>query len=71
MEKADNHRTLLTVEAAAARLSLGRTTVYALIGRGAIRPVRVGRAVRLLTRDIDALAERLRDMEVETATATR
>jgi excisionase family DNA binding protein len=35
-------RTLLTVEAAARQLSIGRTTMYALIKSGAVLSVRVG-----------------------------
>lgn len=40
-------RTLLSVEAAAAQLSIGRTTMYALIGAGAIESVKVGRLRRV------------------------
>ncbi|HEX5405328.1 MAG TPA: excisionase family DNA-binding protein [Pseudonocardiaceae bacterium] len=56
----DQPRELLTVEAAAARLSIGRTTMFALIGRGEIASVRVGRLRRVpataLTAYIDQLA---------------
>jgi excisionase family DNA binding protein len=40
-------RALLTVEEAARRLSVGRTTMYALIGAGAIKSVKVGRLRRV------------------------
>jgi len=40
-------RTLLSVEAAATQLSIGRTTMYALIKTGAIESVRVGRLRRV------------------------
>lgn len=40
-------RVLLTVEAAAERLSVGRTTMYALIKAGEITTVRVGRLRRV------------------------
>ena len=40
-------RVLLSVEEAADRLSLSRTRVYALLGTGAIRSVRVGRLRRI------------------------
>ena len=40
-------RTLLSVEAAADQLSIGRTTMYALIKTGAIESVRVGRLRRV------------------------
>ena len=46
-------RTLLSVEAAAAQLSIGRTTMYALIKDGAITSVRIGRLRRV---PADALA---------------
>jgi excisionase family DNA binding protein len=39
--------TLLTVEEAARRLSLGRTTLYALLKTGAITSVKVGRLRRI------------------------
>lgn len=50
---------LLTVEATAQRLSLSRSTVYELIGRGELRAVHVGRAVRLPAREVSDYAERL------------
>jgi len=40
-------RTLLSVEAAATQLSIGRTTMYALLKTGAIESVRVGRLRRV------------------------
>jgi excisionase family DNA binding protein len=40
-------RTLLTVEQAAEQLSVGRTTVYALLKSGEITSVRVGRLRRI------------------------
>lgn len=45
--KASPPRTLLTVEAAAAQLSIGRTTMYALVGSGAIESIKVGRLRRV------------------------
>lgn len=56
---------LLTVEQAAERLALGRTSVYGLLNRGELKVVRIGRSVRVLARDVEAYAERL----AETATA--
>lgn len=70
MATGSEERTALTVEAAARRLSIGRTTMYGLIAAGRIRPAYVGRAVRLLTSDVDALIERLRD-EAAGAEASR
>jgi excisionase family DNA binding protein len=40
-------RVLLTIEAAAAQLSIGRTTMYALLKTGAITSVRIGRLRRI------------------------
>lgn len=39
--------TLLTVEAAARRLSIGRTTMYALLKTGRVSSVRIGRLRRI------------------------
>jgi excisionase family DNA binding protein len=50
---------LLTVEEAARRLSLGRTTVYALLKDGQISSVRVGRLRRIPTEALDTYTARL------------
>jgi excisionase family DNA binding protein len=50
---------LLTVEEAARRLSLGRTTVYALLRDGQIRSVRVGRLRRIPAEALDTYTARL------------
>lgn len=50
---------LLTIPAAAARLSLGRSKLYELLTTHEIRAVRIGRAVRIPTAEIDAYAGRL------------
>ena len=48
METAENDdRLLLRLPEVAARLGLGRTTVYDLVQRGDLPVVRVGRAVRV------------------------
>lgn len=52
-------KVLLTVEEAAARLNLGRTSVFALIKNGHIASVRIGRARRIPAREVEAYAERL------------
>ncbi len=52
-------KVLLTVEEAAARLNLGRTSVFALIKNGQIASVRIGRARRIPAREVEAYAERL------------
>jgi len=50
---------LLTVEEAARRLSLGRTTLYALLKDGQITSVRVGRLRRVPAEALDAYTARL------------
>jgi excisionase family DNA binding protein len=61
-------RVLLTVEAAAERLSIGRTTMYALIKSGHIATVRVGRLRRIPTEALTAYAAALlAEQHAETA----
>ncbi|RZQ64372.1 helix-turn-helix domain-containing protein [Amycolatopsis suaedae] len=57
--KPEAPRELLTVEAAARRLSIGRTTMYALIKTGQILTVRVGRLRRV---PADALTAYVRQL---------
>jgi excisionase family DNA binding protein len=52
-------RTLLSVEAAATQLSIGRTTMYALIKTGAITSVRIGRLRRIPAEALTAYTARL------------
>lgn len=52
-------RVLLTVEAAAQRLSIGRTTMYGLIKAGRIATVRIGHLRRV---PADALTEYVRQL---------
>lgn len=52
-------KVLLTVEEAAARLNLGRTSMFALIKNGHIASVRIGRARRIPAAEVDAYAARL------------
>ena len=52
-------KTLLTVEEAAARLSLGRTSMFTLIKTGQVASVRIGRARRIPAGEVDAYAARL------------
>jgi excisionase family DNA binding protein len=52
-------RTLLSVEAAATQLSIGRTTMYALIKTGAITSVRIGRLRRIPAEALTAYTDRL------------
>lgn len=52
-------RDLLTVEAAAARLSISRTRMYALIRTGDVTSVRIGRLRRIPTTELAAFTARL------------
>lgn len=45
---------LLTVEEAAERLRIGRTTMYALVSSGAVESVKVGRLRRVPVEAVDA-----------------
>lgn len=54
---------LLTVEEAAERLSLGRTSVFALIKSGEIRSVKVGKARRIVADSLHTwVADKLADV---------
>ncbi|WP_460438163.1 helix-turn-helix domain-containing protein [Amycolatopsis stemonae] len=55
----DIPRTLLTVEAAAEQLSIGRTTMYALIKTGEILTVRIGHLRRVPAAALTAYVESL------------
>ena len=50
---------LLTPEEAAQVLRLGRTTIYALIKEGALRPVHIGRSCRLSRAELERYVRRL------------
>jgi excisionase family DNA binding protein len=50
---------LLTVEEAAQRLSIGRTTMYALLKAGQINSVRIGRLRRIPAEALTAYTDRL------------
>ncbi len=52
-------QTLLTVEDAARRLSVGRTTMYALLKDGQINSVRIGRLRRIPAEALTAYTTRL------------
>jgi excisionase family DNA binding protein len=52
-------RVLLTVDEAAARLSLGKTKVYELLMRGDLASVRIGVARRIPASALEAYVERL------------
>lgn len=59
-------RELLTVEAAATRLSIGRTTMFALIKTRAIESVKVGRLRRV---PADAITDYIRHLVAEQQSA--
>ena len=50
---------LVSVEEAAALLGIGRTTLYELIRQGDVRPIRIGRCVRIPQRELEAYVNRL------------
>ena len=50
---------LLTPEEAAEVLRLGRTTVYALMKRGDLRPVHIGRSCRISQAELERYVRRL------------
>lgn len=57
--QADENRVVLTIEEAARRLGVGRTTMYALVMSGEVRSVTIGRLrrvpARCLTEYVDTL----------------
>lgn len=50
---------LLTTEEAAELLRVGRTTVYALIKEGKLRPIHIGRSCRLSRAELEGYVRRL------------
>ena len=54
-------KVLLSIPEAAERLSLGRSKLYELMAAGELKAVRIGRAVRLATSEVDRFAERLQE----------
>jgi excisionase family DNA binding protein len=62
--------TLLTVKQAAARLALGRTTVYDLIARRELKTIKIGRARRVPESAVEEwIAQQVREQEGETESA--
>ena len=51
---------LVTIEEAAAMLSIGRTTVYELVWSGKLTPLRIGRSVRFARDQLEAFVADLR-----------
>lgn len=60
---------LLTVEEAAERLHIGRTTMYALVSSGAVESVKVGRLRRVPVECLAAYVTVLRMIPNQPATA--
>jgi len=54
---------LVDAEGAARVLGVGRTTVYKLIADGDLRGVKIGRSRRFPLTELQALVERLREVE--------
>ncbi|RBY78776.1 hypothetical protein DQ238_12005 [Geodermatophilus sp. TF02-6] len=52
---------LLTPEEAARLLRVGRTTVYALMKAGELRPVHIGRSCRLARAELERFVHRLQE----------
>jgi excisionase family DNA binding protein len=52
---------LLTPEEAAGLLRVGRTTVYALMKAGELRPVHIGRSCRLSRAELERFVRRLQN----------
>ena len=50
---------LLTPEEAARALRIGRTSIYALMKAGELRPVRIGRSCRLSPAELERYVHRL------------
>ncbi|PZU17897.1 MAG: excisionase [Citromicrobium sp.] len=48
---------LITVAETMRRLALGRTKVYQLLAEGRLRSVKIGRARRILSESVNAIAE--------------
>jgi excisionase family DNA binding protein len=59
LDMAPETKLLLSVEEAAALLSLGRTLVYGLMTRGEIQAVKVGRARRVVAASLHEYIGRL------------
>ena len=60
----ERERILVTIPEGAARLSIGRSTLYELIRTGAIPTVRFGSSVRVRVADLQAWALRQRSEPV-------
>jgi excisionase family DNA binding protein len=57
-ETAQETKLLVTVEEAAAMLSLGRTLTWALVRKGELRSIRVGKSRRVIVSSLHEYIER-------------
>ncbi|WP_190819575.1 excisionase family DNA-binding protein [Saccharopolyspora pogona] len=67
MSTVDQSRVLLTVEAAAERLSIGRTNMYALIKSGQVASVRIGNLRRVPADALTAYVRQLTADQIQAA----
>lgn len=51
---------LLTINRAAEKLSVSRSSLYKLVARGDLRIIKIGKAARIADADIDAFIARMR-----------
>lgn len=59
---------LLTVDEVADLLGLGRARVWAMVGKGQIKSIKVGRARRVVRADFDQFVEDLRTGRIDGST---
>jgi excisionase family DNA binding protein len=62
---------LLTPEESATVLRIGRTTIYALMKAGNLRPVHIGRSCRFSRAELERYVDRLQALPPPQATAAR
>ena len=60
---------LLTISAAAERMSLGRSKTYELIQEGLLNPVRIGRAVRIPASEVERFVAKLQAEQADSEEA--
>lgn len=63
----DESRILITIEQAARRLSVARSTLYVLLQSGDLPSVRVGRCRRIAVSDLENLVDQLRTAPAQKA----
>ena len=68
-ESPDSPRLLVSIPAAAHLLSVGRSTIYELIWRGELVPIKIGRCVRIRRSDLEDYVTRSVADQLSTAPA--